>query len=285
MGFNDFSKIAICLTIVLTGCGVQSRIKPGEIPAAVLPSKDDKVATQSVIKSHIAEEGFTPIKNGPKVARVKKIVDRLSVAAGFPKDTFPLHVVDAGDEVNAMAVNGNSIVVYSNLLNKVKDDNELSVVLAHEIGHIMAGHSEEQEEIESRKSAVSVGSTLFGALASVAAAYAGVGSAGAELAGDVAETTTGMVGYGAFVGKFDRTQEYEADQVGLMIMAKAGYDPKASISFWQRAKEVFGSESSTVGAFFSTHPAASNRAERLEELLPIAQTYFEESKVKKTNQR
>ncbi len=73
--------------------------------------------------------------------------------------------------------------------------------------------------------------------------------------------------------QYDRDQEYEADQIGLMIMGKAGYDPRVAVEFWNRASEIFGS--SGGGSFLSTHPTADDRAEELEEALPVALKYYE----------
>lgn len=76
----------------------------------------------------------------------------------------------------------------------------------------------------------------------------------ADVAGDLTESTTGMIGYGAFVGAFNRDQEYEADHIGLMLMAKAGYDPKRAAPFWERAEEIFGSSYGGLEAFFFYPP-------------------------------
>lgn len=270
----------ILLTLSTLACSPKLRIKPGEIPPAEVPNPTLKVEAEQYVVGHINEGSYNEINLGAGLERVKGVVERLAKAAGYPPNTFPVHLVDAGDEVNAAAVNGASIIVYKKLLERVNSDEELATVLGHEIGHIICKHYKDQEEEESRAEAVGVTSSVLGSIASIAASAAGYGGA-ADLAGDVTEGTTSLVGYGAFVGSFSRTQEYEADHVGLLVMSKAGYDPQVAPKFWTRANEVFGTTSSTAGAFFSTHPASSDRTKELEKALPLAQAMYQpyESKI------
>jgi predicted Zn-dependent protease len=81
-----------------------------------------------------------------------------------------------------------------------------------------------------------------------------------------------MVGMGAYALAYDRDMEYEADHIGMMLMAKAGYDPSAAIRFWTNSDEIFGGSNSL--SFFSTHPSNSDRLDALNEYLPIAQQYY-----------
>ena len=264
-----------CLAMVLlSACSPTLRIQPGEIPAVTPPPADLKAEAEGYVAAYINQSSYDEISSGAELKRVSNIVERLSKAAGYPPRTFPVHLVDAGEEVNAAAFNGASIVVYKELLKRVKSDNDLATVLGHEVGHIVAKHYTDDEEEKSRASAVSIGSSVLGAIASIATSAAGYGGA-ADLAGSVTESATSVVGYGAFVGSFNRTQEYEADHLGLLIMAKAGYDPRTAIDFWSRSEEVFGATSSQVGAFFSTHPASADRMAELNEALPLALQYYQ----------
>ncbi len=272
-------RVLVAVTAVvalsLSACTPAMRIQPGVIPAAELPEANLKTEAESYVQQHINEENYAEIKKGPELRRVTAVIERLTQAAGYPPRTFPVHLVDAGEEVNAAAFNGASIVVYRELLDRVKSDDELATVLGHEFGHIMAKHYKEHEEEQERASAVSIGSSLLGAVASVATAAAGYGGSAADIAGGATEAATGAIGYGAFVGSFSRRQEYEADHVGLLLMAKAGYDPRVATQFWNRAEEIFGSSSSQVGAFFSTHPASKDRMEAIEEAMPSALPLYE----------
>ena len=260
----------LIIACILSSCAPKMRITPGELPNVQPPASNLRNDAEGYVQSYVKEKEFKEIKSGPDYRRLISMIDRLTKAAGYPPKTFPVHLVDAGDEVNASAWNGASIVVYLELLKRVKSDDELATVLGHEIGHIMAKHYKDQQEEKSRASAVGIGSSLLGSVAVVAAAAAGLGGSTASMAGDITETASGAIGYGAFVGSFNRTQEYEADHLGLLIMSEAGYDPNASTRFWDRSAEVFGSSNSSMGAFFSTHPASEDRRKALKEAMPYA---------------
>jgi predicted Zn-dependent protease len=94
----------------------------------------------------------------------------------------------------------------------------------------------------------------------------------AQQIGSLTSDASGAVSAGLIL-QYDRDQEFEADQIGLMIMGKAGYDPEKAIDFWKNSEKIFGS-SNTLG-FFKTHPSDSSRAARLQEALPIAKKYYE----------
>lgn len=270
---NIFDRIyvvlAVALVLSISACSPTMRFKPGEIPAAKAPEPALKKQTESYVNAHVSQNNYKQIKSGAQLDRVKRIVNRLAVAAGYPANTFPVHLVDAGEEVNAAAFNGTTIVVYRELLNRVKSDDELATVLGHEIGHIMASHHKDAAESQEREQTVGILSSVLGSVASVATSAAGYGGV-AGTAGSITRGATGVVGMGAYVRSFDRTQEYEADHIGIIIMTKAGYDPYVAPQFWDRSEEVFGSSSSTVGAFFSTHPASRDRSEEIKKTIPIA---------------
>ncbi len=270
-------RMTLLLMLFLIGCAPQMRITPGAIPTADVPPKELKVESENYVKAHIQESDYKEISGGPEVSRTKKMVERLSRAAGYPANTFPVHVVDAGDMVNAAAFNGAAIVVYKELLVKVPDDADLATVLGHEMGHILAKHYKDQEEEASRAQTVGIGSTILGAIVSVGTSVAGFGSV-SDMAGDATEGVTSAIGYGAYVGSFSRVQEYEADHIGLLLMAKAGYDPEQAPKFWAKSEEIFGSESSEVGAFFSTHPAESDRQKELLKAMPMALALYKPGK-------
>jgi predicted Zn-dependent protease len=82
---------------------------------------------------------------------------------------------------------------------------------------------------------------------------------------------------GAYVLAYDRDMEYEADHIGMMVMSKAGYNPEAALSFWQKSDEIFGGSNSM--SFFSTHPSNSDRLDQLRSYLPIALEYYRKKDV------
>jgi predicted Zn-dependent protease len=199
------------------------------------------------------------------------MVNRLAAAAGFGATSIPVYVVDAGEDVNAMAVNGGAMVIFTRLLERVPDTDELATVLGHEIAH-MASHHHEDEGEQEREDGVSIFSSVIGGVANVAVSVATGSSAAGDLAGDLTEVTSGTIGEGYIVKAYSRDMEYEADHVGLMLMTKAGYDPEGAIRFWSRTDEIFG-EDMSGSSFLSTHPSGPERIEAIKAALPFTEKY------------
>ena len=164
-------------------------------------------------------------------------------------------VVFRSDQVNAFALPGGHVGAFEGMMVLVNgDDAELAAVVGHEIGHVIARHSAQRvgtEEI-----------TQLG-IGAVAAALQLGGYADAQ-------TASQLLGTGAQYGillPFSRSQELEADRLGLTLMARAGYDPEAAILFWQKMMASGGAQ---PPAFLSTHPSDQDRIARLEAMLPQA---------------
>lgn len=165
--------------------------------------------------------------------------------------------------VNAFAMPGGKVVVYSGLLPVTQTEEALAVVVGHEIAHVIAHHSNERL---SQQVALQYGGAIAGGLL-------GNSEAMKQLGGTV-------FGLGAQFGvmmPYARKQELEADEIGVIVMAIAGYDPRISIPFWQRMAQASGS--SQVPEVLSTHPADSRRIERLQAIMPTALEYYKGSGV------
>lgn len=162
------------------------------------------------------------------------------------------------DQANAFALPGGKIGVYNGLFDTAVNQDQLAAVMAHEVGHVLANHSNERAS---------------------QSAIRNVGVAAAQILG-VSDTTMQILNTGTQLGlflPFNRTQESEADSIGIMLMANAGFDPASSITLW---------ENMTVGAgprppeILSTHPSPSSRIEELESRLPEATLLFEAARSK-----
>lgn len=276
MNKSSFFRItaALWLSLMASACSARQSVPLGQIPVPPVPDATQRQTSMSMVQQYASGSGYTVVRDEKARARVQRVVDRLSTAAGATT-SYPVTLVDAGEEVNAAAVNGASIVVHTSLLRKVPNDDELATVLGHEMAHIAAQHHNDNGQ-EERASTVSVGSSLVGLAATVGASVAGAGSGAADMAGDLTSGVTETVGTGAYVLSYSRDMEREADQIGLMIMAKAGYNPQAAVTFWQNAAEIFGSADGSD--FFSTHPASGDRVERLEAAMPKALEYYAQAK-------
>ncbi len=166
-----------------------------------------------------------------------------------------------GKEINAWCMPGGKVVVYSGLLPIARDDTGLAVVLGHEIAHAVANHAGERL---SQQLLLQMGGEALGA-------FAGSYSPATR------QLLYQMYGLGANVGlllPYSRTQEYEADHLGLIFMAMAGYDPRAAIDFWQRMMQAARGKPRPP-EFLSTHPSDQARLQRIRSLLPEAMSYYQ----------
>lgn len=155
--------------------------------------------------------------------------------------------VFAEDQVNAFALPGRKLGVYQGLLSVAENQHQLATVLAHEVAHVLARHSNERI---STQFAASAGLDLL-------AAMAGEPSA-------TRQTVFGLLGVGTQVGillPFSRKQESEADLLGLELMARAGFDPRESVGLW---RNMIAESAGGPPEFLSTHPSGERRIEDLQ---------------------
>lgn len=188
------------------------------------------------------------ITAGPQVDRARRIVDR-----ALPDYVDPAAVrvyVVENPEWNAMAMANYSIYVYTGIMEDLGDD-ELAVVLGHEIAHATYEHSR-------RQAGKNQLSGIVGQLAT-----AGAGLIGNSTARTVAQQAT-QLGYAAFNNSYSRDYEDQADRVGLRYVYEAGYDYKAAPALWRRFAEKYGDQDAVTNFFFGDHSRSSERADALE---------------------
>ncbi len=160
---------------------------------------------------------------------------------------------------NAFCLPGGKVAVYTGIMKRMRNEAELAFVVGHEIGHAIARHGGEKL---SRSTLISLGGTLVSlGVGDDAAAIYGIGtSLGVQL-------------------PFSRSNESEADKIGLILMARAGYNPKAAVQFWSRFSQ--GNKSSAVSNFLSTHPCDEKRIANMNSLMSIAEAEYRKCQVKK----
>lgn len=168
----------------------------------------------------------------------------------------------ASDAVNAWAMPGGKIAFYTGIMDVCQDKNGIAVVMGHEIAHAIARHGNERM---SQMLAARLGGTALSVALS-----------------EQPETTRNLVlqsyGMGAQVGvmlPFSRKHESEADEMGLLFMAMAGYNPKEAVKFWQRMKEQSSKEKPP--AFLSTHPPTDERIQALRSNMDEAMKYYRQN--------
>jgi predicted Zn-dependent protease len=195
-----------------------------------------------------------------QVALVRRVGERIAKAADKPDYKWEFNVIDDPKTVNAWCLPGGKVAVYTGLLPITQDEEGLAVVLGHEIAHALARHGSER---------MSQGllAQMGGAALSVALANK------PEQTQQLAQAAYGA---GAQVGvllPFSRQQESEADRIGLILMAKAGYDPHAAVPFWRRMQKASGGGDGTP-EFLRTHPGDEKRIGAIERELPEALKYY-----------
>ena len=195
------------------------------------------------------------VSSGADYAQVQRVAKRIEVVAGRDKPAFHWRVtLLRKNEANAYCLPGGKIVVYTGILPLTGNDAALATVLGHEVAHATAEHSAERIEREH--------------LTRVAAAI---------VAGGVAFTPGQYLRVVALLGAagslpFTRKQESEADHIGLVYMARAGYDPRQAVAFWQRMQRA--SKGKEPPEFLSDHPSDEHRIERVKEWLPEAERAY-----------
>lgn len=195
--------------------------------------------------------------------RVKTVFNRLVPQTNvFRADgqqfNWQIEVIKS-NEVNAFAMPGGKMVVYTGIVNQLKlSDDELAAIVGHEMAHVLREHSREQV---SQDLAKTQGLRLVGQLA-------GLSSSQTDLAA--------QVGNLAITLPFSRTMETEADRIGLEMMARAGYNPEAAVSLWQKMAALGAS-----GGMFSTHPSSEARQKELKKFIPTLMPLYEQNKGKK----
>ncbi len=162
---------------------------------------------------------------------------------------------------NAFALPGNKIGIHTGMLSLVDNQDQLAAVIGHEVGHVLAKHSNERA---SQQMAVSQGLNIIQAVSSPQTA--------------LGQTAIGLLGVGAQYGvlmPYSRVHESEADIMGVDLMAKAGFDPRQSIGLWQKMEQA--SHGQEPSEFMSTHPSHTTRIQQLEEHMPQAMALFQQA--------
>ncbi|MDX3893368.1 M48 family metallopeptidase [Pusillimonas sp.] len=260
---------ALAGSALLAGCAAVQTTDSGTVGVDRKQYMSSLVSEQALMQE--AQKQYTGIVSQAKAqgaldtdakqaARVKTIAQRLIAQVGvFRPDAaqwnWEVHVLNS-DEVNAWCMPGGKIAVYSGMINQLKPtDAELAAVIGHEMAHALREHSREQV---SQQMAADVGLSVLSALTG--------SSATSDLGGKLTEVM--------FTLPNSRTHETEADRMGVELAARAGYDPRAAVTLWQKMGSL--SQGSSPPEFLSTHPSAATRTADLtkiaEQVMPLYQS-------------
>jgi predicted Zn-dependent protease len=254
--------LALGIAVLLTGAAGCETVKTTSAGAVGVDRKQQMLVSSEAIDQGAAQAYETELKtardkgvlNTDKalLARVTTVAKRIVAATPtFRADAATWQWqfnVQKTDELNAYCMPGGRIMVYSGLMEKLDlSDAELATVLGHEVAHALREHTRERV------------SRTYAQQLVVAGAAAATG------ASEGATNIANMVGQVTFQLPFSREQESEADQIGLELMARAGYDPRAALTLW---KKMSAAEQSGTPKFLSTHPAPQERIKDIEKNLP-----------------
>ena len=242
-----------CTTNPITGRKSLQLANDQEIASMALQQYREILSKSKVIS------GTTAAKSVQNVgARIKNAANNYYRSIGRQSDLanyqWEFNLID-DKQVNAWCMPGGKVAVYTGILPISKTDTGLAVVLGHEVSHALAGHGNERisQAMVAQYGGAILGSTTSGQMATV---FQQVYPIGAQVA----------------LLKYGRSQELEADEMGLYLMSMAGYDPREAQPFWQRMES--SSTSSGTPEFLSTHPSPENRRADLEKHLPKALEYY-----------
>ncbi len=265
--------LPILIGLVMIGLTMISQCQEGPFGrkqiVALNPEQEKALGAQAFQEVLATERRLT---SGPLVEAIRTIADRLTVAAENPmfldKAKLPtqpmewkVEVVDS-DQQNAFCLPGGKIVVYTGILPIAETDAGLATVLGHEISHALAHHGAERM---AQEQLVQMG-------------VMSIGGAAGDMSPEQRMRMMQVLNAGAKFGilKYSRSHESEADHMGLLIMAAAGYDPRESMRFWERMQSSTG-KGNAPPEFMSTHPSHGTRIADLKAWLPEAMPLYEAS--------
>ncbi len=241
--------LTACATVPETGRTQLMLVSPGDV--AQLSLREFEKLKKS-----------TPISHDPaETALVERVGRRIAAVAPLPNARWEFVLFDEPKVMNAFCLPGGKVGVYSGILNITKDEAGLATVIGHEVAHAVAQHGAERM---SQALLVQLGGELL-----------------AEALRSRPEATQQLwqqaYGIGTQIGfmlPHSREQELEADQLGLLYMARAGYNPREALAFWQRFKAYNDRRGAQPPVFLSTHPLDKQRITQIERLLPQAEAEY-----------
>ena len=248
-----------CTTVPLTGRSRLNLVSDEQVLPMAFQAYSEFLTENkgSVLSASNAQASRVKMVGNKLIASVKSYMNSNGHADLIKNYNWEVNVVQS-KELNAWCMPGGKIVVYTGILPVTKDDAGLATVMGHEIAHAIAGHSAERMSQQMVAQGVQVGGNVLLSKneksQSVFNTLYGVG------------TPLAMLSYG-------RNQELEADRLGLIFMAMAGYNPSNATAFWERMAQA-SSGSQKPPEFLSTHPSDATRIGRIKNALPEAQKYY-----------
>lgn len=265
----------ISLVLFVLGLFILSCAKVPVTGRRQLSLVSDETINKSAVTAYqdfLKEPNTKVLSATPEAERVKLVGKKIAAAIdAYLKEKYPnapqnyqweFNLVESKD-INAWCMPGGKVAVYTGILPVTKDDSGLATVMGHEIAHAVARHSAERY---SQTLAAQAGGNILGVIT-----------------GNASETTQQAIGKLYGIGgslallKYSRNQESEADRLGLVFMAIAGYNPEKSVDFWERMASSKGANGAPP-EFLSTHPSDATRIAEIKKYLPEALSFYHSAK-------
>ena len=259
---RTFTVIFLAIVGAFSGIRCTTVTETGRTALNIMPESQLQSMSLQAFEKMKAE---TKVSTNPTyTAMVERLGRRISqvVAEDFPNTDWEF-VVFEDKQVNAFAMAGGKVGVYTGLIDLADSEDELAVVIGHEIAHVTARHS--NERISQQMLAQGIGAALM------------LGTRDVEK--DQQALILAAYGAGSQFGvmlPYSRLHENEADEIGLYYAARAGYDPRAAITFWEKMGQQKGGKAPPEWA--STHPSDQTRLRKLKEIMPTAIEMYELSR-------
>ena len=268
-GMKQFRVFILCvISAVLVSCGTTNTVPITGRQQSLMVSDGEILSLSTQQYSEFMKTAKLST-NAANTAMVKRVGQNLAnavttylTAAGLSNDLqyykWQFNLVQ-DKQVNAWCMPGGLICVYEGILPVTQDEASLAIVLGHEIAHAVARHSAEQMSTQMKQQ---YGIQTLGSLASIL----GVGASAVSIGQAVAATGLNFANL-----KYSRNHESEADHMGLIFAAMAGYNPQAAVTFWQR---MAAANTNQTSEFLSDHPSDATRVKQIQGWMPEALQYY-----------
>jgi len=246
-----------CSTVPITGRSQLSLVSSGTLIPMSLDNYSRFISEHKVVTG--TEDARMVERAGERIqGAVERYFGGKGMSGQIKGYQWEFKLVEDG-QLNAWCMPGGKVAVYTGILPVTKDETGLAVVMGHEVAHAVARHGEER-----------MSQGLLAQLGGVA-----LSTAVSQKPKETQDLYMTAFGLGSQVGvllPYSRLQESEADHLGLIFMAMAGYDPREAVGFWRRMSE--GKKGGAPPEFLSTHPADKTRIDNIERLIPEAMGYY-----------
>lgn len=263
IGTAGLLLIALCAFALFLYCRAEDQTVPvtGRHQKVAMSEEDQAKLGADAYNQVLQQDAANVVVSGPDAEMVQRVGERIAAVADDPGYEWRFTLIRSS-EVNAWCLPGGKVAVYSGILPVTQDENGLAVVMAHEIAHAIAQHGAERmlQEQLTQVGLTAVSTTLGGLSQQAQGAVLALFGAGAQ--------------FGVLL-PFSRDMESEADHIGLIYMARAGYDPEAAVALWQRMAEQRSGPQ--VPEYASTHPSDETRIKNLQKWMPEAKKEYEKA--------